>query len=112
LIAASLAPFVAAMSFFWFRSEGVATASGEDAATVARIVCRGGTTTVETPIVRAQSDGDHLQIDADVQELRFSVDDDRGARGSELTPDRRTRSHGPIGSLPEWPRSSVGRRRV
>jgi hypothetical protein len=88
LIVASLAPFVAAMSFFWFRSQGVTPAYGEDAATVARIVCRGGTTTIETPIVRAQADGVHLLVDADVQDVKFSVHDDRGRTdGWELTPE-------------------------
>jgi hypothetical protein len=87
LIAASLAPFIAALSFLWFGTTEGASASGEDAPTVARIVCRGGTTTIETPVVRAQADGVHLLVDADVQELKFSVDDDRGTRGWELTPD-------------------------
>lgn len=87
MIAASLAPFVAVMAFLMSRSEGVAAASSEDAATVARIVCRGGTAAVETPIVRARSDGVHLQIDADVEALKFSVEIDRGGtEGWELTP--------------------------
>ncbi len=86
LIAASLAPFIAAMSFLWFGTAEGAPAAGGDAASVARIECRGGTTTIETPVVRTQADGVHLLVDADVQELKFSVDDDRGTRGWELTP--------------------------
>jgi hypothetical protein len=50
-------------------------------------VCRGGTTTIETPIVRAQADGVHLQFAADVEALKFSVENDQGGtEGWELTP--------------------------
>jgi hypothetical protein len=48
------------------------------AADVARIVCRGDTTTVETPIVRAQADGVHLLVDSDDPDVSFSVRDDEG----------------------------------
>lgn len=63
------------MSFLWFGSADAQPASRAEPVDVARIVCRGGTTVVETPIVRAQRDGIHLLVESDVQGLAFSVND-------------------------------------
>lgn len=75
LIVASLVPFIATMSFLWFRSTGAEPASDQGATDIARIVCRAGTTMVETPVVHAQIDGVHLLVESDVQGLQFSLND-------------------------------------
>ena len=56
----------------------VSSSAGSD---VARITCRGGTTTVETPIVRARSDGVHLLVRSPIPGVHFSIIDERGERG-------------------------------